>query len=445
MISEMDNSICISTFETADDQDNLSIKYTNLYYINGQFVYLTCDKSTNPPYVNKWTNTYGWRPEIKIFDTEEDLANYVNTLTLKVVDCALLSDNLWYGNIGHALFDGFYPVYLAAVKFGYQDKPFIYLADNWSNPRVTANQAITLFSGYPEIWSYPKLQGDFMFKTLISGTGRTGNRVMNEEYTLYGSKYDGLQHFKRRMMENCGATPNKPLNSPIKAVIISNKRYSPKEWVAVNQVIKHYENNPDISLSVLDWSTITTFQDQMQVLQDIDIHITGPGTGMMYMPFLKNGAVNINLGYMEHTQTNTARPNIKIPHSTKADHILPGWMEQSVCAGANYVSTLYYDRFTYNSIQYAPLIFLIDKAIKLVQNKEVLENNHNTDAQVFIEYCKRVPNARQVCDHLTSIAFFIELFVNEHPQAVPTDLVDVRLLRNIKDELDMDRRYEIKL
>jgi hypothetical protein len=50
-----------------------------------------------------------------------------------------------------------------------------------------------------------------------------------------------------------------------------------------------------------------------------------------------------------------------------------------------------------------------------------------------------------VCDHLTGIAFFIELFVHEHPDAIPNNIVDVELLRMIKNEMGFDRRYEIKL
>ncbi len=183
----------------------------------------------------------------------------------------------------------------------------------------------------------------------------------------------------------------------------------------------------------------------MKFLQDIDIHITGPGTGMLYMPFLKKGAVNINLGYIEHTQTNTARPNIYIENAKADDYILPGWMEQSVCAGVEYVSTLYYDRFVHNDIEKQPFINIIDEAVFIINSKYLKLDNHNIDAKVFIEYCKRVDNAREVCNYLTNIAFFIELFVNEHPAAIPKNLINIELLRKIKDEFNYNRNYEIKI
>jgi hypothetical protein len=161
------------------------------------------------------------------------------------------------------------------------------------------------------------------------------------------------------------------------------------------------------------------------------------------MPFLKKGAVNINLGYIEHIQTNTARPNLKIEGLDNDALIIPGWMEQSVCAGANYVNTIYYDRFTNNYIEFESLNLLIEKAIKKVNN--IQQNNWNIDAIVFKEYCKRCKNPEQLCEYLTGIAFFIELFVNEHPKTYETGLVDIDLLRSIKNELNYNRRYEIKV
>jgi len=444
MILETEKYMFTSSFETSDDNDNLSIKYNNLYSINGEITYITLDKTTNLPYVNKWTNTYGWKPNIKYFENEENIKKYINSFDNKEkIELALLSDNLWYGNVGHALFDGFYPVYLAAIKFGYGDEPFVYLADNWTNKNVTANEGIVSFSKN-EILSYPKIDKDkfIVFDTLISGTGRTGNRVINEEYKLYGEKYNGLEKFKHRLLNSCEATPDKPLGDPIRICIINNKRYSEEEKNNINKAINYYNKNSQVSIEFLDWSHQISFKKQMQIIQDIDIHITGPGTGMMYMPFLKKGAVNINLGYMEHTQTNTARPNIKIPNYDKSDYIFPGWMEQSVCSAASYVSTLYYNRFDNNNIEVNPLIDIINQAISLIKNREILENNHNIDARVFIEYCKRSPNARKLCDYLTNIAFFIELFVNEHPMAVPKDIVDIDLLRKIKDEFSFNRKYE---
>ena len=145
---------------------------------------------------------------------------------------------------------------------------------------------------------------------------------------------------------------------------------------------------------------------------------------------------------MEHSQTNGARPNIFIQNCKYTDFVFPGWMEQSVCSGANYVNTLYYDRTTYNNIEFTPLIDIINKAIDIIKQGITLKNNLNTDANIFIEYCRRSPNGNKYCKYLTDKALFIENFICEHPLAIETDLVDIDLLHKIKDEFEYQRKYE---
>ncbi|NDG31976.1 hypothetical protein EB118_18120, partial [bacterium] len=229
-------------FETIDSTDQLSIKYTNLYYLDNQFWYFTTDPKEKPPYVNKWTNTYGWRPNIKIFDSQSNIQTFLtyNYPNIESISLGLLSDNLWYGNVGHALFDGLYPVYLASVKFGYDDSPFVYLTNDWTNNKVTADEAIRLFSKTKQILNYPKIDRNIIFNTLICGTGNTGNRVISKQYTLYGKKYDAIYKFKKRIMQTCGAEHDRLINSPIQGIIVHNKRYSVEEQKIIDNVIEYF-------------------------------------------------------------------------------------------------------------------------------------------------------------------------------------------------------------
>jgi len=358
----------ISKYATKGDQQNLSIKYENVYSINGEICYLTCKKEDNPPYVNKFTNQYPFRPKMVLFDSEKDIETYLNSLSNKQeIQLAALGDNLWYGNIGHALWDGLYPLYIALVKFGYIDEDFVVLFGDFQNKKTLAYEPTVRFTGY-DILDYFKLDKDVVihFKTLVAGTGSTGNRVINKEYTLFGEKeYSALSHFKKRLLSRYNLNVDRPINKKLKAIVIKNKRYSDEEVDHIKNVIHYFKHHIDIKY--IDWyHEYSSFEEQMKELIDVDIHITGPGTGMMYMPFLKKGAVNINLGYIEYIQTNSARPNIKIEGLENDKLIIPGWMEQSVCAGADYVNTLYYDRFNYNNIEFESLKLIIEKAIQKV-------------------------------------------------------------------------------
>ena len=107
--------------------------------------------------------------------------------------------------------------------------------------------------------------------------------------------------------------------------------------------------------------------------------------------------------------------------------------------------TFNYNRFQYNDIEFEPLKNLIHNAISLLENKKILTNNHNIDALVYIEYCKRSGKGKEISKMLTGKALYIEQFVNEHPFTVPSHLVDINLLRQIKDEFGYDRSYECKI
>jgi hypothetical protein len=435
----------ISSYNTTDDQEHLSIEYKNLYYISGSLYYLTTDPNVHLPHVFKFLSHYTWIPEIKVFESNEKIEEYLNTFISKEeVELCAYGDTLWYGSAGHALWDGLYPLYLALVKFGYENSPFTLLTTEWINKKIITYKGINAFCGN-NLMEFPFLNQDTLihFKTLVAGTGRAGSTIINPEYEMYGKKYNGVALYKNRMLNSHQIQIDKPINDTPKVAIINNKRYTSSEINVLNQIIECFKDICNITL--IDWGNYNSFEEQLKELEDIDIHISGPGTGIVYMPFLKKGAVNINLGYMEHSQTNTMRENIKIPNYPYSDWIFPGWMEQPMHAAAYYVSTLYYDRFKYNDIEFEPLKNLIENAILLLKDKKILENNHNIDAQVYVEYCKKVTNGKQISDMLTGKALYIEQFVNEHPFTVPRNLVNIDLLRQIKDELKYDRKYECKV
>jgi hypothetical protein len=421
-----------SSHLVSDSSKNLTINYQNLYVIDGKIKYLATDGCLNLHSANKWLNIHTWKPEILYFKSENDLDSYVKSISFDEINLAVLSDNYFHGNVGHALWDGFYGAYLGALKFGYENENMHYFSTEFKNKKTLAYEIAKKFFGETEIINYQALDRNkcIKIKNLIVGIGTASNLVMTPEYKLYGKQYDGVEKFKKRMYNRFEIECDKPLTK--KAIVINNKRYNSHERQVINSIIDEFKNKIDIKF--IDWSNYPSFHEQLKELADVDIHISGPGTGMMYMPFLKKGAVNINLGYMERTQTNSARPNIFINNCKYEDYIFPGWMEQSVCAGADHVSTLYYDRYNHNTLEFEPLVELIIKSIDLINKGIILENNLNTDAQIFVEYCESSGHSEKICQHLTNIAFFIEMFVAEHPAAIAPSFVNLKLLRSIKEK-----------
>ena len=129
-------------------------------------------------------------------------------------------------------------------------------------------------------------------------------------------------------------------------------------------------------------ATDTKFRAQLRILRNIDIHITGPGTGQFYQTFLPDGSVTINLGMLgkyEHRG--------KIPWYAS-------FLEQYVAAGTPYIKGLYYpinERF--KGIKKNEVAKLIEKAGQLILSGFSIpvnpRDNLAADGQLFIEMCEK--------------------------------------------------------
>ena len=65
------------------------------------------------------------------------------------------------------------------------------------------------------------------------------------------------------------------------------------------------------------------------------------------------------------------------------------------------------------------------------------------DAKIYVEYCKRSGRGEEVAYNLTWRAVFPEFLVAEHPFAVDTRVIDVALLRRVKDEFGYNPLHNV--
>jgi len=443
-----------STF-TVIDPDNLSIRYRNLYTYQQDLCYFSVGP-VELPIVNTFRGQNPWAPKVKVFNTGEELRSFVDSLGIEEEEeLTVFHECIWHPNIGHAFWDGLYPAYLALVKFGYKDADFNLMCYDFSNAEgILAGSPFLKFCGGKIIsrWFPNKLKpSPVRYKTVVAGAGMCGSTAMTTDYHLYGQKeYDGLALFRERMLACYGLPIDKPVNEKPKAIIIRNKRYSPEEVAILQQAAKDLAPLLDIKWVDFYWDykndalplegIATRFEAQLKDYVDVDIQITGPGTGMMYTPFLKKGAVNINLGWLETCQNNSMRGNLNIEPSTAEQIYVPAWMEQHVCVSTDWVSPLYYDRYKYPVIEKDSLYSLIIKGVSMLNQPTP---NLALDAKIYIEYCKRSGRGDEVAQQLTWKAFFPEFFVAEHPCAIDISIVDVALLRQIKDEFGYDPKHNV--
>ena len=443
-----------STFDVTDP-DNLSIRYRNLYSYNQSLHYFSVGP-VELPLVDTFRYTHSWAPNVKVFDTEEELCSFVESLGIEEEEeLTVYHECLWHGNIGHAFWDGFYPAYLSIVKFGYQDADFNLMCYDFNNSEgVMATSPFLKFSGGKIITrgtpqKLPPLP--VKYNTVVAGVGSCGSTGMTTDYHLYGQKeYNALELFRERMLARCGVPTDLPVNEKPKAIIISNKRYSEEDTILLKELVDELAPIMDIKWVELYWDykfdhlplegVATRFESQLKDYVDVDIQITGPGTGMMYTPFLKKGAVNINLGWLETCQNNSMRGNLHIESSTAEQIYVPAWMEQHVCASTKWASTLLYDRYQHPVLEKESVRNLIMKGVGMLNKPR---QDVALDAKIYVEYCKRSGRGEEVARYLTWMAVFPEFLVAEHPYAVNTSIVDIPLLRRIKDEFGYNPLHNV--
>ncbi|CAF4367497.1 unnamed protein product, partial [Adineta steineri] len=154
----------------------------------------------------------------------------------------------------------------------------------------------------------------------------------------------------------------------LRAYFIDNKRFTQSDRKEINAAITEINNytnsninktrlkGPLINVTYLDYDEVegedmssiqinTTLVDsrpptyeliendfiaQLKVLREMDIHITGPGTGQMYQTFLSDGSVSINVGGLRTWQLN------------KTELKFTSYMEQYMTSGTPYIKGLYY-------------------------------------------------------------------------------------------------------
>lgn len=400
-----------------------SAVYTDVYLTKRGIIYLT-DGNKALENVNLWTNVPGWQPEQRAF---------VNN-PVREIDLATYSNFWWTGNIGHALFDGLYPIWCAFVSAGYQNQDFTAITGIFDGDNPKSREAITKFTGRDILELDSLAEGEVIkINTLVVGTPNNGNRVMSADRKLWGEEQMGaMARFRERFWTRLGITLQG--NSETKCAIVDNKRYSDKD----RQELQLHRD--DMNIEYINWATFQTFEEQIKYLATVDILVSGPGNAIMYTPLMKPGSTCINLGWIEKTQSNAARPNIFIDETEFEEHEFPAFMEQALLNTQQDLNILYYNRWDYPNIIGSVVDYYLSRG-KVFQRNSL---NLAKDSQIYKKYCESVENSAEVVKMMTDLALFPEFLVNEHPACLRSGIIDLDLLRKIRQEYSYDERWVIK-
>ena len=413
---------------------NQSCLFKNLYYVDSEFMILTVNGSSLPPLSLRTDAFIFWNqvPKKRVFETYVQLEKFVrNTIYPKVIpSLTLYFGQLWHHNIGHALFDGLYPAYVGLIRFSPRHlQSFRILAgidncnDCWSEDVYGRFGGLGILK--QRVLNAMSKNRWYMFEELVMGSGTMCQRCNQPNLQLCGGiELDATRLFRDRMYRQHGlAHPIIRRNSSaehrtrqdiIQAFIIDNKRFTVEDrkeldaaiheinnstsknlqWPLINVTYLHYNHvkaqneTIQINATAADIRPPTyelvdnNFIAQLKILHRIDIHISGPGTGQMYQPFLSDGSVNINLG------------GLRPWGLEKTDQAYASYLEQHMTSGTPYIKGLYYPiNERVKGIKKDEVIKLIRQASQLILEGFSLpvnpQENLAADGRIFVEMCER--------------------------------------------------------
>merc|ERR1712023_174335 len=146
--------------------------------------------------------------------------------------------------------------------------------------------------------------------------------------SLHGGRtLQGSRLYRDRILSSFGLSL-KGSSSKVRAIIVQNKRFSPKEL----RLLKSFSKIDDMPCDFVDWrDSKGSFRAQLELLLNVVVHISGPGTATFYQIFLRDGSVHVNLGMVpDH------------PYMGLRQSPFPFFMESYLAEGAPYLRALYY-------------------------------------------------------------------------------------------------------
>ena len=499
-----------TTIQCVGSHYNQSCLFKNLYYVDSTFTILTV-KGTELPYASVRVDAFNlWpmTPTKREFNSTTDLERFVRQ-TIDPVRLPLLTLHFgqpWHDNIGHALFDGLYGAFVALLRFPPRhEHPFRILAgvsdcsDCWSEDVFNRFGGVGIIKQL--VLNRMSVGRWFLFDEIIIGSGTFCQRCTQPHLQLPGGvELDASRRFRDRMYQQHGlvlpvrrvkhSAEHRTPSDVLVASVIDNKRFSGNDRREIRAAIEYLNNYTASSLnrtrnesSELPWPLIRVdyihyheikpqnrtrpqinatradsrsptyeldenkFIAQLKFLRQMDIHVSGPGTGQMYQTFLSDGSVHVNLGGLRPWGfDNTNRS-------------YASFLEQHMTSGAPYIRGLYYpinDRP--RGIKRDPVIQLIRQAAQLILKGFSLpvdpRENLAEDGQLFVEMCQKDPRfcslvtMRLPQSEFSCLDIWIEDFVHEERQWREGGFVDGgrnitcnfdhALLRQLRD------KYKIK-
>lgn len=168
--------------------------------------------------------------------------------------------------------------------------------------------------------------------------------------------------------------------------VFDNKRYTAAEKHEIYEMIEQVNKNRDkrqrMKIQFIDWKQYPSAADQIRLISRTDVYVSGPGTGITFSTFLRDGAVVLSLGEFREV------------HGV----MMPMHLEEYLTAGSPWHRGLYYDRCDDRHIEANRLEPLITKAVDIARDCKGVGSNHvpmdnlSPAARTFVQVIQTASN-----------------------------------------------------
>lgn len=389
-----------SKFIYENKQNIKRVKYENIYFFDNEFYFLTLDKNIELQEVRLLggpehsdcihKNEYIFKPNIKIFDNEIEINNFLNKEIIEINGITNYFSHYYEHNIGHGLFDALYPSFLTYLNFFYKIDKInnnnytnlinILHVPGWvCSMKCSRNWLLEIMENFSGNKNLLKNNLDknkiYKFEILISGSGYCGYSIVNKKYITPGKEYNSLSLFRNRFYNKYNIQ-RKNTYERNKIIIIESERYSIEEKNILLEIKKKL-NSENFNCEFINWKNYLNFKEQLELLNDAYIHISSSGTSMMNFAFLNEKSVHINLGtnnYIDYYQTKNNEERLLL-------------MDIPISLLSNDIYIDYYNIFIYKKILYEEVYFIILKNITYYNSylKNTNEFNVNINIPNFVK------------------------------------------------------------
>lgn len=298
-----------------------------------------------------------WSPRVRLFHNQSQLDEFCRKPTLldtnpgnaNALPCpnkllAMNGTSLWLSrgagfNIGHALLDELFSVYMSCLKLGVCRelaysvtptlRPVVMPGSLQMDLGLRPESVIARFCGHPVV-SSKHFDGSIMyqFESMIVGHGHLGMSSIDRNYCSPGQRsrgysVDAMKSFRNRMyaaysvaaptvvpawrdappptIHNSTASPpsKSELFSPtawqrkLRVLVIANKRTFYPDLRQATELLQ----SAGLDARLVEFPL--PFQRQLEMLREADIVLSGVGTSLLAAVFLSDGATVVNLGTSE--------------------------------------------------------------------------------------------------------------------------------------------------